>query len=147
MVNKLILMRGLPGSGKSNWIKENGFEHYTLCADKLRLMFAAPNPRIPQEYNGCVWKLLFEMLEERMKTGSLTIIDATHVNWKSIKDYLPLCEKYQYLLSIVDFSNVPIETCLERNKAREDYKYVPEEVIKGMYNKMKVVDNKLGKFI
>jgi len=146
-VNQLILMRGLPGSGKSSWIKDKGYEIYTLCADTLRLMFSAPNPQISQKDNSRVWKLLFEMLEERMKTGSLTVIDALHLNWKSIKCYLPLCEKYQYLLKIVDFSDVPLENCLERNKVREDYKYVSEKVIIKMHNKIKSSDNnKIGKF-
>ena len=39
----LVLMRGLPGSGKSTWIRENGLEPYTLSADKLRLMYSAPD--------------------------------------------------------------------------------------------------------
>ncbi len=32
----LLLLRGAPGCGKSTWVKEQGLETYTLCADTLR---------------------------------------------------------------------------------------------------------------
>ena len=38
----LLLMRGVPGSGKSTFIKEQGLEPYTLSADPLRLLYASP---------------------------------------------------------------------------------------------------------
>ena len=38
----LLLMRGVPGSGKSTFIKEQGLEPYTLSADELRLLYASP---------------------------------------------------------------------------------------------------------
>lgn len=34
----LVLLRGLPGVGKSTWIKEQGLEPYTLSADQIRLL-------------------------------------------------------------------------------------------------------------
>ena len=34
----LVLLRGLPGAGKSTWIKEQGLEPYTLSADQIRLL-------------------------------------------------------------------------------------------------------------
>ncbi len=135
-MKKLIILRGLPASGKSTWIKERDWEKYVLCADTLRLMFREPNPTITQEYNSTVWKMLFNILEERMGNGSFTIVDATHPTWKSIKPYLELCEKNQYLMEIVDFSKVPLEDCLKRNSERENYKFVPEDIIKDMHQKM-----------
>lgn len=38
----LLLMRGIPASGKSTWIKQQGLDKFTLCADDLRLLVAAP---------------------------------------------------------------------------------------------------------
>lgn len=38
----LLLIRGVPGSGKSTFIKEQGLEPYTLSADALRLLYASP---------------------------------------------------------------------------------------------------------
>ena len=38
----LALMRGIPASGKSTWIKNMGLSEYTLSADSLRLMASSP---------------------------------------------------------------------------------------------------------
>lgn len=38
----LLLMRGVPGSGKSTFIKQHNLEQYTLSADALRLLYSAP---------------------------------------------------------------------------------------------------------
>jgi len=147
-MNKLILMRGLPGSGKSTWIKEKGYEICAICPDTIRLMYATPNPTISQSYDGKVWKIINDILETRMKNGFFTILDATNITWKSIKPYVKLCEDYEFELEIMDFSNVPLEECLKRNKEREYYKYVPEEVLRRMSLQLKTTDNdQIEKFI
>lgn len=130
--NILIVLRGVPGSGKSSWVKENEFGIYTLCADTLRLMYSAPNPYISQEHNNRIWELLNKVLEIRMNNGDFTIIDATHCTERSLSIYKKLCETYNYEMKIVDF-DITLEEALERNKNREAYKKVPEDVITKMY--------------
>ena len=78
----LLLMRGAMGSGKSSFIKENGLEPYTLEGDKFRMLLAKPAMeekefKISQKNNDKAWKMLMECLEERMKEGHFTVIDAT----------------------------------------------------------------------
>lgn len=73
----LLVTRGAPGSGKSTWIKENGLQMYSLSADELRLKTSSPSILvngsfgINQKENNKVWDLLFQILETRMKNGSL----------------------------------------------------------------------------
>ena len=84
-MRKLFILRGVMGSGKSTFIKDNNLEDYTLNPDKIRLMYNSPemtinyNEMIPQFNNNKVWTLLFELLEYRMSKGELTFIDAMHV--------------------------------------------------------------------
>lgn len=146
-MKKLIILRGLPGSGKSTWIRENNYEIYTLSMDTIRLMFAEPNPTISQQYNQRVFEIFSELLETRLKTGSFTIIDNVNQTWKYIKPYIEIGEKYGYDIEIKQF-DVPLEVCLERNKNRETYKQVPEEVVRRMDEQMKNTDNeKIKRFI
>jgi len=139
----LFLMRGCPGSGKSTFIKNNNLDKYTLSSDDIRLLFQSPVSNleggfsITQKNDGKVWKLLFQLLEERMNRGELTVIDATHSTTKSINAYKDLCVKYRYRCYVIDFTNVDLETVLKQNTQRDSYKKVPEDVIKMIYLRYK----------
>ena len=39
----LLLMRGAPASGKSQWIRDNNLEAYTLEADHFRMLLRSPS--------------------------------------------------------------------------------------------------------
>ena len=143
-MNLLLVLRGVPGCGKSTWIKERELEQYTLSTDNIRLLFAAPEQTpdgryaISSKYDKQVWAFFRERLEDRMKNGDFTILDATHTKESYLKDYKKLCQEYNYRMVIVDFSSVDLDTIKTRNYRREMYKKVPEEVIERMYNQIQV---------
>lgn len=134
-MRKLLLMRGLPGAGKSTWLKNRGLEQYVLSSDAIRLMLNSPvmdsngNYSISQAQNRRVFEMLYEILESRMDRGEFVIIDATHKKTSDFDVYNKLARKYFYSVAVVDMSKVPLETCLERNASRESYKHVPADVI------------------
>lgn len=155
----LVLMRGIPASGKSTWIANMGLSEYTLSADSLRLMASSPVllPKsknaidlestefaksqtldslaligINQQNDKQVWKLLFTLLEMRLKQGDFTIIDATHTSIKALRAYETLANAYRYRLIVVDFSHIPLEVALQRNAYR-GYKSVPVDILESMY--------------
>ena len=135
-MRKLIILRGASGCGKSTFIKNNDLENYTLSTDTIRLMFSSPElgidykESIPQFNNKKVWELLYTLLEERMKKGEFTIVDAVHAYAdESFSIYKKLAEKYRYRLYVLDFTDIPKEEVYERNKGREIYRQVPESSI------------------
>ena len=140
-MRKLIILRGAQGSGKSTFIQEKNLERFTLSSDTIRLMFNAPEltidytETIPQFNNKKVWQLLFYALEERMKKGEFTLVDAIHASKEDLTTYKKLAEKYRYRLYILDFTNVPQEEVKKRNKNRVNYKIVPEYSIERAYKK------------
>lgn len=131
----LLLMRGAQGSGKNYWIKENGLEPYTLEADLFRTQICNPildlegNFSISQKNDRIAWGMLIQCLEERMKRGDFTVINATHSTQKMLNNYKALAEMYKYTIFVKQL-DVPLETCLERNRTRDKYKFVPEDAIK-----------------
>lgn len=137
----LLLMRGAPGSGKSIWIKNHDLEQYTLSPDTIRVMCSSlelqsngefkisQNQRNEQE----VWDVLFKLLEHRMSRGEFTVIDATCSKTSDIKQYKDLADQYRYRMFIVDFTDIPLETCLVQNKLRPEWKQVPNEAIRKIY--------------
>lgn len=138
-MRKLFVLRGAMASGKSTFIKNNKLEDYTLNTDKMRLMFSSPemtinyNEMIPQFNNKKVWNLLYQILEDRMRKGELTFIDAMHVYKDDLSTYKKLAEKYRYRLYIIDFTDIEYNELLIRNNQREVKKWVPEESIQRVY--------------
>lgn len=138
-MRKLFILRGAMASGKSTFIKDNNLEDFTLNADKIRLLFNSPemttnySEMIPQFNNKKVWNLLFQILEERMSKGELTLIDAMNIYAEDLSIYKKLAEKYRYRLYIIDFTNISYEELLKRNNQRDVKKWVPEESIKRVY--------------
>ena len=137
----LLLMRGAPASGKSQWIRDNNLEAYTLEADHFRMLLRSPSLGesgwyISQEDNGPAWKLLLDCLEKRMSNGDFVVLDATHTTSKAINAYKELLNKYKYTVYYYE-PDTSLEECLARNATRTDYKRVPEQVIHRMHKMIK----------
>lgn len=137
----LLLMRGAPGAGKTTWIKNHHLEQYALSPDDIRVMCSSNELQPTGEYKisqereneNMVWDVLFKILEHRMSRGEFTIIDATCSKTKDIQKYKDLASSYRYRMFIVDFTDIPLETCLAQNKMREEVKQVPSNSIKNIY--------------
>ena len=139
----LIILRGAPASGKSSWIKDHCLQYYTLSSDDLRLLVQSPatslegNLTITSKNDTQVWKLLYNLLEDKMRRGEFVIVDATHYTNKSMSKYKDLINKYRYRAYYIDFSEgLSLEEHLERNRKRVCLKQVPDEVIIKMYNQL-----------
>ncbi len=138
----LLITRGLPGSGKSTWIREHGLEPYTISTDKLRLMFSAPvmstggETGISQKVNRLVFECLDEMLENRISRGDFTVIDACHVKTMDYTKYRHIAKERRYRVIMTDFSDVPLEECLRRNRERDALLRVAERDILKMHRSL-----------
>lgn len=141
-MRKLVILRGIPGSGKSTWVKENEFEAYTLSSDHIRTLYQAPSLNADGNYTlydyECekVWKTLMEMLEARMEHGEFVIVDATNTTKKEIMKYVTLAKEYRYRMYCVDFSDITLEEAKKRNAVREVVSRVPEYVIDKMHKRL-----------
>lgn len=137
----LLLLRGSPGCGKSTWIEQNGLKDYTISADDIRMLCSSPLLTVSGEkainpYNDpVVWKIVFKLLELRMKNGEFTVIDATNSKTSEMNRYKELCSTYKYRIYCVDFTDVPIEVSKRRNQMRSEIKQVPDEVINKIYSR------------
>lgn len=152
MAKRLVLTHGAPGAGKSSFIKELGLDYLTISPDNLRLLFSTPESlvvdnnaclQISQKNNKKVWKLVFEFLESRMRNGSDTILDACNFTQDFIAKYTSLAKRYDFRMIILDFSSLPLDMLLKQNKQRLRYdagfRYVPERVVRDIYQKMEPV--------
>lgn len=136
----LVFLRGIPGSGKSTFVRENKLEPYTISSDSVRLLIKPPvlsitgKTVISQKINRRVWGLIYSLIKCRMEDGDFIVLDATNAGNADIAKYRKLVRTYRYSAICVDFSEVPLEIAKERNRKRPEYEVVPETVIDELYS-------------
>ena len=129
----LVLLQGLPGSGKSTFIKKWNLEEYTLCKDEFRIKAGCiKNGEISQDSNGIVKRIVYMLLEERLKNGCFTIIDETNAFGTTIDKYKEYAEKYDFDVIVIRF-NTSREEC-KRRQINRGYRAVSDELIDKMYS-------------
>lgn len=137
----LVILRGVSGSGKSQFIKEQGLEDYTISSDKLRLEYSAPELNtngemiISGKHDAKIWGYLFELLNFRMSQGEFTVVDATNLDIKTLKRYEQLKRRYGYKVVLVDFVKTLDEVLKANEKRKGLVSYVPVSAIKRQHNK------------
>lgn len=140
----LVVLSGIPGSGKSTWIKENNLDEFTLSTDKIRTLLSSyvidenGNRIINQKVSKRTFSLLNELIETRMSFGQLVIIDATHTRQSYFNNYSKLADKYGYRKIVVDFDIDP-KIAIERDSKRKEGFVGPECIIQKYEAKQKLV--------
>lgn len=140
-----LMLRGIPASGKSTFIKENKLERFTVESDLVRQLYNGLKHNdngklvIPQNNGGIIWETIDTMLETRMKGGELVVLDATNLREQAYKKYKKLAKTYNYRFFVVDFTpdfdnfkekQQYLNQILERNRQRLQYKRVSEDIIR-----------------
>lgn len=145
-MNKLIICRGLPASGKSTWAKEwvmRDPEHRVrINQDDIRLMLG--KYWVPAR-EPIVSTIQQEAILTAMNFGVDIVIDNTNLNKKVVDDYIKVANKFKYIVEYEDFFNISLGECIRRNEIRNATlpkdAQIADTVIVGMYEKYKDVYN------
>lgn len=123
-------MKGLPASGKSTAAEElvQKYNAVRLNKDLLRTMmnfdhFTGTNER--RVHNASQ-----TLAREFLKMGTNVIIDDTNLNPNTVDAWKRIAAETGAKIEYVDFTDVDVETCIERDKVRE--KKVGKHVIQRM---------------
>ena len=148
----VVLMRGLPGSGKSTWLQNNDCVEYSISPDEFRLMLSPPvmldgKLSINQKVSHQAWEMAYACLRSRLSFGGATFFDATFMNERTLKEALRVISssKKNVKVVVLDFTFLPIEEVKRRNNLRKGtFRYVPDAVIDRMWSMGRSMD--LSKF-
>lgn len=131
----LIAMRGLPASGKSTyarlWVEQDRAHRARVNRDDLRAMVdnsvyveGVTERRILAARDALIAGLLAK--------GLSVICDDTNLPARTIRDLAGVARRARAAFDVIDFTDVPIETCILRDAIRTDKKPVGEAVIRDM---------------
>jgi predicted kinase len=131
---KLLMLKGLPASGKTTfaveWVKEDPLHRVRVNRDDLRKMcgMVTYNRDIERFVNGMQYTMVYEALEH----GMSVVLDDTNFSPHRETQYKEVAEKTEAEFEI-KFFDVPVKECLRRNATRPAP--VPEKVITDMWYK------------
>ena len=136
MNTKLLVLSGVPGSGKSTWAKEfiANENAVIVSRDAIRFSLVPENADYFSRENEVI-ACFYTQINDSLASGQYdyVIADATHNTIKArnqLLDNLMIPEGVEIIL--VNFY-VPIERAIEQNKMRTGRACVPESVIRNMY--------------
>lgn len=134
-MSKLILMCGVPGSGKSTWVRNNFPDITPVSRDAIRFEILDERGGVYFAYEDEVFEKFIQQIIGSLMVDEITIADATHLNTKSRAKVLREVAKFADEIEAV-VMDVHLETALERNNKREGRAFVPCGVIRRMYSQM-----------
>jgi predicted kinase len=127
---KIVITVGLPGSGKSTYLKRRGWN--AISSDEIRRLIA--DDPADQTVHARVFATIRYLIRQRLAVGCpVTYVDATHLTRWERRPYVKLAKRYGCEIEAL-FFDVPVETCIEWNQRRE--RVVPSRVIWEMARKM-----------
>ena len=138
MTKKTIwLMSGIPGSGKSTWIKNRLNEDTDIWCSRDAVRFSMVKE--DEEYfsqETKVFRTWINQICDALNNPNIKniYIDATHINDKSRNKTLSCLPKENIGEIVNVVFSVSLKECIRRNANRKGREKVPEDVITNMYN-------------
>lgn len=130
----LYLMCGVPGSGKSTYLKNNVIENeftVIISRDKIRFSIVKPDePYFSHEDEVC--EKFWTAINEALAANKTVWVDQTSLTPKARKWLLQHIKGYEH--ANIVWIDEDLETCLKRNELRRGTRaYVPRSAIRRMY--------------
>jgi predicted kinase len=135
---KLILTRGLPGSGKStwarSWVADDPEQRRRINRDDVRFLLSGKFYGLSRDQEDEVTRIQQHLVRTYLASQKDVVVDDTNLNARFAKDWLKLAQNAGAEVEWNDdFLKVPLPVCIERDEHREQK--VGADVIKSFYTR------------
>lgn len=128
----LVIVAGIPGSGKSTWIERYlGENDVHISRDAIRFSLLEEDEDYFAHETQTFDKFV-SAINENLNAGKRVFADATHINKASRRKLLERINDLKEVDIDVYIFMTPLGTCLERNAQRDGRARVPDSVIRRM---------------
>lgn len=127
----VILMSGLPLSGKDSWIEKNGMDMPMISLDQIREQLKIP----PTKGSGKIVQTAVEQARIYLRQKQPFIWNATNIIQETRQKLVSLFAGYGARVHIL-YLEVPYQELLARNRKRA--RYIPEHALEEMIQKLEV---------
>lgn len=131
-MNKIYATLGLPGSGKSYYATKRCADGSGRRANRDDIRF-----ELFGKYHGVDERAVSarqdELVAEIVAEGKDVWIDDTNLSSRARRHVAELAETHGVEVEWVDFTDVPLEVCIERDAKRD--RVVGEEVVRSMWDR------------
>lgn len=134
---QIYVLCGIPGAGKSTWAEQHLREKPIVSRDAIRFNLIEDEEDY-FSHEAEVFSTFINSIVGACKSFECCVVDATHISKASRRKLFRALDeqiKGRYDTTMVYF-NVPLGTCLKRNKLRDGRALVPEQAIYSMHNQL-----------
>ena len=136
-MSKLIMMVGIPGSGKSTYVKKNYPNIIPVSRDAIRFELLDERGGNYFDYEDEVFEKFIAQIIGSLVGEEVTIADATHLSKKSRARVLSRVAQFADEIEAV-IIDVPLETAFSQNDKREGRAWVKHGIIRRMWFSMEM---------
>lgn len=113
---KLVITRGLPGSGKTTWAKSR--DGVRVNRDDLRDMMFGAQGILPWDQELLVTEAQQSAVRNALKHDRTVYVDDTNLRLKYVRVWEQMAQEENVEFQVVDFFNADLEECIRRDYQR-----------------------------